>query len=96
MTGSDPGASAEGGGRYEIRLGGLLSDRWGAWFDGASLTRHEDGSTVLTCSVPDQAALHGLLHRVRDVGLPLLSVALVPAAPNTPGNAGPTDRGARP
>jgi hypothetical protein len=61
-------------GRYEIRLQGHLDARWAAWFDGLSLSVENDGTTILRGPVADQAALHGLLQRVRDVGLPLLSV----------------------
>jgi len=61
-------------GRYEIRLKGHLDDRWAAWFDGLSLSRESDGSTILQGPIPDQAALHGLLQRVRDTGLSLVSV----------------------
>lgn len=65
------------GGRYEIRLQGHLETRWAAWFDGMTLTRDPDGSTVLSGPVADQAALHGLLQQVRDIGLPLVSVTNV-------------------
>jgi hypothetical protein len=61
-------------GRYEIRIRGHLSSRWAAWFDGMTLTAMSDGTTVLEGTVVDQAALHGVLHKVRDTGLPLLSV----------------------
>jgi hypothetical protein len=61
-------------GRYEIRLAGHLHPRWAAWFDGMTLTAQSDGTTVLEGPVVDQAALHGLLGKLRDVGLPLLSV----------------------
>jgi hypothetical protein len=61
-------------GRYEIRIRGHLSSRWAAWFDGMTLTAMSDGTTVLEGPVVDQAALHGVLHKVRDTGLPLLSV----------------------
>jgi hypothetical protein len=59
---------------YEIRIQGRLDDRWSAWFDGLDLCRTEDGATVLRGPVTDQAALHGLLHKLRDIGLPLLSL----------------------
>jgi hypothetical protein len=59
---------------YEIRLKGHLEARWAQWFDGLAITLEEDGDTLLTGPVIDQAALHGLLKKVRDVGLPLLSV----------------------
>jgi len=61
-------------GRYEIRLKGHLDTRWVAWFDGLSLTHQSDGTTVIHGHVADQAALHGLLQKVRDAGLPLVSV----------------------
>jgi hypothetical protein len=64
-------------GRYEIRLKGHLDTRWAAWFDGLTLTLASDGITVIHGPVADQAALHGLLQKVRDVGLPLVSVARV-------------------
>ena len=60
--------------RYEIRLTGHLHPRWSAWFDGLCLTREADGTTVLRGQVVDQAALHGVLQRIRDLGLPLVSV----------------------
>ncbi|NTU82218.1 MAG: hypothetical protein HGA45_23040 [Chloroflexales bacterium] len=64
-------------GRYTIRLKGQLDDRWADWFDGLTLTRAANGETLLTGPVADQAALHGLLRKVRDLGLPLLSVVQV-------------------
>jgi hypothetical protein len=62
-------------GRYEIRVKGHLASRWAAWFDGMSLTNESDGTTSIRGPVTDQAALHGLLQRLRDTGLPLISVA---------------------
>ena len=59
---------------YEIRLKGHLEARWTEWFDGLAITLEENGTTLLSGPVADQAALHGLLKKVRDVGLPLLSV----------------------
>ncbi|HEV7663108.1 MAG TPA: hypothetical protein VGQ62_06200 [Chloroflexota bacterium] len=71
--------------RYEIRLQGHIENRWAAWFDGLSLTQESDGTTVLSGPVIDQAALHGLLSKVRDLGLPLIAVTQVdPPAKNTP------------
>lgn len=70
----------DGSGRYEIRVKGHLDARWGAWFDGFSLTHAEDGTTVLAGFIVDQAALHGVLRRLGDVGLPIVSV--------TPADAG--------
>ena len=62
------------GGSYEIRLQGHLNARWTDWFDGLTLTQESDGTTVLSGSLMDQAALHGLLGKVRDLGLPLIAV----------------------
>jgi hypothetical protein len=59
---------------YEIRLKGHLDARWVKWFDGLAITLDENGNTLLSGPVADQAALHGLLKKVRDVGLLLLSV----------------------
>jgi len=61
-------------GRYEIRLKGHLDDRWADWFGGMTITLEDNGDTLLTGAVIDQAALHGLLRKVRDLGLPLVSV----------------------
>ncbi|GAB3323551.1 hypothetical protein GCM10027451_47190 [Geodermatophilus aquaeductus] len=73
--------------RYEIRLGGRLDPRWATWFDGMTLDQAEDGSTVLTGAALDQAALHGVLRKVRDLGLPLIAVTpLDPDRPHTPGD----------
>ena len=63
--------------RYEIRVEGHLADRWAAWFDGLTITLEENGETRLTGPIVDQAALYGLLRKVRDLGMPLLSVARV-------------------
>lgn len=62
---------------YEIRVGGRLDDRWAAWFGGLSLTRMGDGTTLLAGPVADQAALYGLLERMRDLGLSLLNLNVV-------------------
>ena len=62
---------------YEIRLQGRLDRRWSGWFDGLSLTTDTDGTTVLCGPVVDQAALHGLLARLRDLGVPLISVTRI-------------------
>ena len=64
-------------GRYEIRLKGQLENRWAAWFDGLTLTHESDGTTVIHGPIVDQAALHGVLQKVRDLGLPLVSVTQV-------------------
>ncbi len=64
-------------GLYEIRIKGHLDDRWADWFEGLTITLEDNGDTLLTGPVVDQAALHGLLRKVRDLGLPLLSVMRV-------------------
>ena len=61
---------------YEIRIMGHLDQRWAVWFEGLSITLEDNGVTLLTGPV-DQAALHGLLRKVRDLGIPLISVARV-------------------
>ena len=61
-------------GLTEIRVKGYLDNRWADWFDGLTITRKDNGDTCLTGPVVDQAALHGLLRKVRDLGLPLVSV----------------------
>ena len=60
--------------RYEIRLGGQLDDRCSEWFDGFRLTAETDGTTTLAGPIVDQAALHGLLRRIGDLGLTLISI----------------------
>jgi hypothetical protein len=60
--------------RYEVRLEGLLGDEWADWFGDHALVREGEGVTLLTCDVADQAALFGILRRVRDLGMPLLSI----------------------
>ena len=64
-------------GLYEIRIKGHLDDRWADWFEGLTITLEDNGETLLTGPVVDQAALHGLLRKVRDLGMPLLSVTRV-------------------
>jgi hypothetical protein len=62
---------------YQIRIEGRLGQQWMDWFDGLTITQEEDGDTLLTGPVADQAALFGLLKKVRDLGLPLVSVKRV-------------------
>ena len=59
---------------YQIRIEGHLGQQWTDWFEGLTITLEEDGDTLLTGPVVDQSALHGLLKKVRDLGMPLLSV----------------------
>ena len=66
---------------YQVRLEGHLSRQWTEWFEGLTITLEEDGSTLLTGTVIDQAALHGLLKKVRDLGIPLLSINSVGISP---------------
>ena len=79
---------------YEIRVQGRLADRWATWFDGLAIRPEPDGTTVLCGPVADQAALHGVLLRLRDLGVPLLSLTEVPSAPiRTDGPPAPTTEG---
>jgi hypothetical protein len=64
---------------YQIRLKGHLTTQWADWFDGLEISLEDNGDTLLTGSVIDQAALHGLLKKVRDIGIPLISVHRIEA-----------------
>lgn len=66
---------------YQIRVKGHLGPQWAGWFEGLAITLQEDGDTLLTGPVTDQAALYGLLKRVRDLGIPLVSVNCVEPGP---------------
>jgi len=68
-------------GVYEIRIKGHLDDKWTDWFEGLTITLEDNGDTLLTGPVFDQAALHGLLKKVRDLGMPLVSVSPVEHGP---------------
>lgn len=72
MSARRPGLGDIGG--YEIRTQGHIGERWSDWFEGVDLVQEPDGTTVFRCPALDQAALHGLLAKVRDLGLPLISV----------------------
>jgi hypothetical protein len=63
--------------RYEIRIKGHLDNRWAGWFDEVTITPMPNGTTVISGPVVDQAALHSLLRKVRDLGMPLISVTRV-------------------
>jgi hypothetical protein len=76
-----PGRAPDPPSRYQIRLKGHLVPRWTDWFEGLTITLEEDGNTLLTGTLVDQAALHGLLKKVRDLGMPLLSVHAVENPP---------------
>ena len=64
---------------YELRIEGHLDEHWSAWFGGLTLTREDDGATTLRGAVADQAELHGLLAKVRDLGATLISVKTLDA-----------------
>lgn len=68
---------------YQIRIQGHLGQHWATWFDGLTLILEEDGNTLLSGSVADQSALHGILKKIRDLGMPLLSVNFVDPDPAT-------------
>jgi hypothetical protein len=72
MSDHNPGLGDTSG--YQIRTQGRISDRWLDWFEGFDLRHEADGTTLIDCPALDQAALHGLLAKVRDLGLPLISV----------------------
>lgn len=80
MTSSSPPTGHPGDPTYAIRVRGRLEAHWSAWFDGLDVVSTDDGTTTIRGAVPDQAALHGLLQKVRDVGLPIVSVTQVTAA----------------
>jgi len=77
---------------YEIRIKGHLDGRWAEWFEGLTITPEDNGDTRLTGPVIDQAALHGLLEKVRDLGLPLLAVGRLEPEPPTTLGTGQADR----
>ena len=68
---------------YQVRIKGHLNQQWRDWFENASITLEENGDTLLALPVVDQAALHGLLKKVRDLGMPLLSVNRVMSDQNS-------------
>jgi hypothetical protein len=80
---SDPTANPSQPVVYQIRIKGHLGIRWKDWFEGLTITLEEDGDTLLTGPVADQAALYGLLKKVRDLGMSLVSVSPVESGPST-------------
>ena len=76
-----PTDRADAPGRWEIRVRGHLAARWAAWFDGMTISPQDDGTTVVRGPVADQSALHGLLRKLNDLGLPLVSVTPVAGQP---------------
>ena len=84
----------EGGGEnYEIRLKGHLDPTWSDWFDGMTIIHEANGETLLVGTLADQAALHGLLTRVGDLSIPLISVNLVQNTPSGNGEDADEQRG---
>ena len=67
---------------YQLRIEGQVSVQWADWFGAVSITWQDNGQTILTCPVADQAALYGLLRKVRDLGLPLTSITRVEPGPD--------------
>jgi len=76
-VGNQAKPNPETAGRYEILLSGILGGEWSEWFDGMVVLPDEDGNTILVGSIADQSALHGILDRIRDLGLTLLSIKKV-------------------
>jgi hypothetical protein len=76
---------------YQIRIKGHLGPQWTDWFGGLTITLEDNGDTLLTGPVVDQAALHGLLKKVRDLGMPLVSVSPVEPGPSTTSGTGQAD-----
>jgi hypothetical protein len=77
---------------YQIRIKGHLDARWAEWFEGLTIMQEADDVTLLTGPVADQAALYGLLKKVRDLGMPLISVSAVERSPSTKLGAGQADQ----
>ena len=69
---------------YEIRVKGHLDGRWSEWFDGLAIANLQNGEAMLSGEIVDQSALHGVLAKVRDLGLPLMAVSKVKSVPEDP------------
>jgi len=69
---------------YKVRVEGHIGDSWSSWFEGLTIRREESGETVLTGPLADEAALHGVLMKIRDLGLPLVEVRRVPRVEEPP------------
>jgi hypothetical protein len=87
-----PGATRDESGDYEVRVGRHLDDRWAEWFGDLTITREADGTTTLRGRVADQAALHGILIKIRDLGMVLLTVRAIDASPFTTANSAEESR----
>lgn len=77
MNSTHPSSDPNRPQRYQIRIKGHLEAKWSHWFDGFTVELVDSGETLLTGDVVDQAALHGLLKRIRDLGLPLISITSI-------------------
>ena len=77
---------------YEIQVKGHLDGRWSEWFDGLTIANLEDGDAVLSGDIVDQSALHGVLNKVRDLGLPLVAVKNIGPTIEEPASSTPTTR----
>jgi len=78
--------------QYEIRVAGHVASRWSAWFDGLTVATDDDGTTVIRGPVVDQAALHGLIQKLRDAGIPLISLTQLPSSARAEPPAHPTQK----
>lgn len=82
---------SQGGGRYQVRVRGHLSPAWADWFDGMTISLEDDGHTVISGPVADQSALHGLLRKLRDLGLVLISLNRIDPCAELPPDADQQD-----
>ena len=80
---------------YQLRVAGHLDQRWSTWFEGFTITHEDDGTTSLRGEVIDQSELHGLLAKVRDLGVPLIALQRTTEAANATGSAAETGTTAR-